>query len=349
MKIFKSATVQFANDENWRLLSSPATTNEEPCNEDLDSSGTLFSDVSIAQPFDEGMESLTSLFSGVPIEQPFDEGMELLSPLFLEINLQYGGNWQLLSLPASQNEEPRDEDLDPSGKLFSGVPIEQPFDEGMESLTSLFPGMNLQLDENRGMTALSPPPKRRTGPPDEDRTTLDEPSLARVDTGLLTELHQKEARPLQIRRVIEVVSPRFIETVGRNLRVPILSVELDATTSVHHPPSMEIRLMSDIDRPCNIWLQGPGKNNMYSEDPVVIHGRYLDIVSDDNGSWLLRFVFFAHPLRITNEGRYRISYTVRDSEGHALRTLPLKGKCFVTQWCPEFSKSQPSYAHQNYS
>jgi len=210
--------------------------------------------------------------------------------------------------------------------------------------------INLQHDENCGITALSPPPNRRTGPSKDDKTTLDKPSLARVDTGLLKETWQKEPRPLLLHCVTEAVSPRYIETVGREIRAPILILELDATANVHHYPSMEIHLISDIGTPCNIWLKGPGKSNTTcSEDPVVIDSRYLDTVIDDDGSQLFRFVFFAHPLRIFNEGRYRLSYTVRDSEGHTLQTLPFNGRCFITQWCPEFSKSQPSYAHQNHS
>ncbi|KAH8763806.1 hypothetical protein F5883DRAFT_559776 [Diaporthe sp. PMI_573] len=183
--------------------------------------------------------------------------------------------------------------------------------ESMDSLTSLFSGINFQHDEGSGITALSPPPNRRIGPPDEDRTTLDEPFLTHVDTGRRTE---PQNRPLLLCRVIETVAP---ETVGRKLQVPILCVEMDETTNVdHHPPSMEVHLMSDVDTRCNILL--PGRNNTNSEDPVVIHSKYKYEVIDDDGSRLLRFVFFADPLRITHEGHYLLTYIVRDFEGHTL-------------------------------
>ncbi|KAH8752778.1 hypothetical protein F5883DRAFT_651303 [Diaporthe sp. PMI_573] len=228
------------HDQKWHLLSPRTTTNDEPRDEDLDSSGT---------------------FSDMPVEQLYDEAMKWL-------HLRHDENCHLLPPLATTNEE---------GTLFSGLSTEQSHDQNMEStelLNSLFSGLDLQHDEDCGITALSPPPNRRTGPPDEDRTALDEHSLARVDTGLSTE-HQQ--RPLRLRRVTEMVSPRFLDTVGRQLRVPILTAEMHATTNIHHPPSMGIHLMSDIDTPCNIWLQGPGKNNI-SEDPVVIHGKYLDTV-----------------------------------------------------------------------
>ena len=260
MKIINSAILQFANDEDWQLLTPPATPSEEPRDEDLDSSGTSSSDMSTVQPHDEGMEA-------------------------------------------------------------------------MESLTSSFLETNLQCDEDY-RTALAPPPNRRTGPPHDDKTTLNEPSLASMDIRPLTEPQQSA---FLLSHVIETLSPRHLETPGRNLRVPILFVEL--ATNLVHPPFVEVHLLDDLNVPVNMWSKGPGKKN--PEDPVVIHSRYREPAIGNDGSSLVRFIFCGKSLKITMEGRYRLSYLVRDSNAHASQMAPLKGRCFATQCCPEFSKSHP--------
>ncbi|KAJ0100748.1 hypothetical protein J7T55_004259 [Diaporthe amygdali] len=166
----------------------------ELCDDDMDSSGTI-SDVPIEQLYDEAMECLSegnsqyneswillppsaatseeaqgehldtssALFSDTLNEQTHDEGMALLDFLIRDIDLQ-GDRKFPLTPPATPIEEPRDEDQDSSGTLFSDASTEQSHDEGMESmdsLTLLFSGINLQHDEGSGITALSPPPNRR--------------------------------------------------------------------------------------------------------------------------------------------------------------------------------------------
>ncbi|KAI7783486.1 hypothetical protein LA080_011834 [Diaporthe eres] len=138
---------------------------------------------------------------------------------------------------------------------------------------------------------------------DLDRTNLDEFSLAGPNKALLTEPWQKEEHPPEHAQLFEVVAHRSIMTVGRTLRATILYLDLDATlfSKVLHPLSMKIRVSdADNDMACDSWLKGPV--NIQSSHPA------MEI--DADGRRVLRFVFFAKSLQITQEGRYRLSYTV---------------------------------------
>lgn len=296
------------------------------------------------EPHDEDVQSVSSLFSAASNDGTYDADRDSVASLFSD-DESHRGNPEPVASPERSNEDQGLESL----VMFHS--------HGEDLVSVAFPSLEsskeVQRDGDCGKTALCPPPSPRTGL--SDKTILDETSLASVNKALLKEPRKEEARSIepktavngcQVRSSIhkpenpqciwyisEKVAPRHVVLIGKPMRASIVYLDLDATAFAHVPRrlSMQIHLSEALDNtPCDpSWLLGPK-----CFDNVYLTEGYRD------SRRVLRFIFIISSLQLTREGCFHLVYTFQTPD---FGPRSVRGRGFSTEWCPEFSMSQPRY------